>query len=57
MRMLIAGANGKVARLLLPLLVARGRDVRGPIRDESQARTVRAPENTRAWRDYVVACA
>jgi uncharacterized protein YbjT (DUF2867 family) len=37
MRTLIIGANGKVGRLLVPLLVDAGHDVRTMIRDEAQA--------------------
>jgi nucleoside-diphosphate-sugar epimerase len=38
----VAGAHGKIARLLIPLLVARGDRVRGVIRNPDQAPDVRA---------------
>lgn len=41
MRILVAGANGKVARLLLPLLVERGHAVRALIRAPVQAPAMR----------------
>jgi len=41
MQILVAGANGKVARRLLPRLADRGHRVRGLVRDRSQADSIR----------------
>lgn len=41
MRVLVAGANGKVARRLLPILAGRGHEVRALIRDPGQAAAMR----------------
>lgn len=42
MQVLVAGANGKVARRLLPLLAERGHDVRALIRDPGQGAAMHA---------------
>lgn len=41
MRILVIGANGKVGRQLLPLLVDAGHEVRGMVRDPAQGAGVR----------------